>query len=72
MAAGTACLPLFKLVQVTQCKPGASPLLQRGSVLNDKTFLLFFSSLWKKIACIPDPSAFFKPLYLMYNGDFKV
>ncbi|XP_052536153.1 interleukin-21 receptor isoform X3 [Tympanuchus pallidicinctus] len=35
------------------------------------TFLAKQQSLWKKIACIPDPSAFFKPLYLMYNGDFK-
>lgn len=34
-------------------------------------FLAKQQSLWKKIACIPDPSAFFKPLYLMYNGDFK-
>uniref|UniRef100_A0A8C9F0T6 IL21R protein n=1 Tax=Pavo cristatus TaxID=9049 RepID=A0A8C9F0T6_PAVCR len=34
-------------------------------------FLAKQQSLWKRIACIPDPSAFFKPLYLMYNGDFK-
>uniref|UniRef100_A0A8C9F1I3 Uncharacterized protein n=1 Tax=Pavo cristatus TaxID=9049 RepID=A0A8C9F1I3_PAVCR len=35
-------------------------------------FLAKQQSLWKRIACIPDPSAFFKPLYLMYNGDFKI
>ncbi|NXI38021.1 IL21R protein, partial [Galbula dea] len=28
-------------------------------------------SLWKKMVCIPDPAPFFKPLYLMHNGDFK-
>ncbi|KFP72990.1 Interleukin-21 receptor, partial [Apaloderma vittatum] len=28
-------------------------------------------SLWKKMACIPDPASFFKPLYLVHNGDFK-
>ncbi|XP_062444408.1 interleukin-21 receptor [Rhea pennata] len=28
-------------------------------------------SLWKKMACIPDPAPFFKPLYLVHNGDFK-
>ncbi|NWQ78301.1 IL21R protein, partial [Columbina picui] len=32
---------------------------------------LFSSSLWKKMACIPDPAAFFKPLYQVHNGDFK-
>ncbi|NXC49676.1 IL21R protein, partial [Penelope pileata] len=34
-------------------------------------FLAKQQSFWKKMACIPDPSAFFKPLYLLYNGDFK-
>ncbi|NXG80665.1 IL21R protein, partial [Baryphthengus martii] len=28
-------------------------------------------SLWKKMACIPDPAPFFRPLYLVHNGDFK-
>ncbi|NXF73584.1 IL21R protein, partial [Sclerurus mexicanus] len=35
------------------------------------TFLVKQQSLWKKMACIPDPAPFFKPLYLMHNGDFK-
>ncbi|XP_014791746.1 PREDICTED: interleukin-21 receptor isoform X3 [Calidris pugnax] len=35
------------------------------------TFLAKQRSLWKKIACIPDPAPFFKPLYLVHNGDFK-
>ncbi|NXV80824.1 IL21R protein, partial [Atlantisia rogersi] len=35
------------------------------------TFLAKQQSLWKKIACIPDPAPFFKPLYLVHNGDFK-
>ncbi|NXL84229.1 IL21R protein, partial [Alectura lathami] len=34
-------------------------------------FLAKQQSLWKKMACIPDPSSFFKPLYLVHNGDFK-
>ncbi|NXT00207.1 IL21R protein, partial [Jacana jacana] len=35
------------------------------------TFLAKQQSLWKKIVCIPDPAPFFKPLYLVHNGDFK-
>ncbi|KAL9836008.1 interleukin-21 receptor isoform 1-T7 [Geothlypis trichas] len=35
------------------------------------TFLAKQQSLWKKIACIPDPAPFFKPLYMAHNGDFK-
>ncbi|KFW10490.1 PREDICTED: interleukin-21 receptor [Eurypyga helias] len=35
------------------------------------TFLGRQQSLWKKMACIPDPASFFKPLYLVHNGDFK-
>ncbi|NXU55257.1 IL21R protein, partial [Turnix velox] len=35
------------------------------------TFLAKQKSLWKKMACIPDPTPFFKPLYLVHNGDFK-
>ncbi|XP_072734532.1 interleukin-21 receptor isoform X1 [Ciconia boyciana] len=35
------------------------------------TFLAKQRSLWKKMACIPDPAPFFKPLYLVHNGDFK-
>ncbi|NXX12297.1 IL21R protein, partial [Podargus strigoides] len=35
------------------------------------TFLAKQRSLWKKMACIPDPASFFKPLYLVHNGDFK-
>ncbi|XP_008938415.1 PREDICTED: interleukin-21 receptor [Merops nubicus] len=35
------------------------------------TFLAKQLSLWKKMACIPDPAPFFKPLYLVHNGDFK-
>ncbi|NXD15806.1 IL21R protein, partial [Nothocercus nigrocapillus] len=34
-------------------------------------FLAKQQSFWKKMACIPDPAAFFKPLYLVHNGDFK-
>ncbi|XP_005018669.1 interleukin-21 receptor isoform X1 [Anas platyrhynchos] len=34
-------------------------------------FLAKHQSLWKKMACIPDPAPFFKPLYLVHNGDFK-
>ncbi|XP_025969695.1 interleukin-21 receptor isoform X4 [Dromaius novaehollandiae] len=34
-------------------------------------FLAKQQSLWKKVACIPDPASFFKPLYLVHNGDFK-
>ncbi|XP_053936422.1 interleukin-21 receptor isoform X2 [Cuculus canorus] len=36
------------------------------------TFLAKQQRLWKKMeACIPDPASFFKPLYLVHNGDFK-
>uniref|UniRef100_A0A8C4UVF9 Interleukin 21 receptor n=1 Tax=Falco tinnunculus TaxID=100819 RepID=A0A8C4UVF9_FALTI len=35
------------------------------------TFLAKQRSLWKKMTCIPDPAPFFKPLYLVHNGDFK-
>ncbi|NXX95501.1 IL21R protein, partial [Centropus bengalensis] len=36
------------------------------------TFLAKQRRLWKKMeACIPDPASFFKPLYLVHNGDFK-
>ncbi|NXN93311.1 IL21R protein, partial [Rhinopomastus cyanomelas] len=35
------------------------------------TFLAKQRRLWKKVACIPDPAPFFKPLYLVHNGDFK-
>ncbi|NXY17142.1 IL21R protein, partial [Atrichornis clamosus] len=35
------------------------------------TFLAKQQSLWKKMACIPDPAPFFKPLYMAHNGDFK-
>ncbi|XP_035755902.1 interleukin-21 receptor isoform X2 [Egretta garzetta] len=35
------------------------------------TFLAKEWSLWKKMACVPDPAPFFRPLYLMHNGDFK-
>ncbi|NWW33567.1 IL21R protein, partial [Panurus biarmicus] len=35
------------------------------------TFLAKKPSLWKKMACIPDPAPFFKPLYMAHNGDFK-
>ncbi|XP_071426796.1 interleukin-21 receptor isoform X4 [Pithys albifrons albifrons] len=35
------------------------------------TFLAKQQSLWKKMACIPDPAPFFKPLFLVHNGDFK-
>ncbi|NXH21932.1 IL21R protein, partial [Bucco capensis] len=35
------------------------------------TFLAKQQSLWKKVACVPDPAPFFKPLYLVHNGDFK-
>ncbi|XP_039935403.1 interleukin-21 receptor isoform X5 [Hirundo rustica] len=35
------------------------------------TFLAKQQSLWKKMTCIPDPAPFFKPLYMVYNGDFK-
>ncbi|NXJ60909.1 IL21R protein, partial [Rostratula benghalensis] len=35
------------------------------------TFLAKQQSLWKKVVCIPDPAPFFKPLYLVHNGDFK-
>ncbi|NXE82957.1 IL21R protein, partial [Cochlearius cochlearius] len=35
------------------------------------TFLAKQRSLWKKMACIPDPAPFFRPLYLVHNGDFK-
>ncbi|XP_068764034.1 interleukin-21 receptor isoform X8 [Struthio camelus] len=34
-------------------------------------FLAKQQSLWKKMTCIPDPAPFFKPLYLVHNGDFK-
>ncbi|NWJ08509.1 IL21R protein, partial [Crypturellus undulatus] len=34
-------------------------------------FLAKQQSFWKKMVCIPDPAAFFKPLYLVHNGDFK-
>ncbi|XP_061330136.1 LOW QUALITY PROTEIN: interleukin-21 receptor [Pezoporus flaviventris] len=35
------------------------------------TFLAKQQRLWKKMACIPDPAPFFKPLYLVHDGDFK-
>ncbi|XP_068002986.1 interleukin-21 receptor isoform X1 [Melanerpes formicivorus] len=35
------------------------------------TVLAKQQSLWKKVACIPDPASFFRPLYLVHNGDFK-
>ncbi|NXN11529.1 IL21R protein, partial [Indicator maculatus] len=35
------------------------------------TILAKQQSLWKKVACIPDPASFFRPLYLVHNGDFK-
>ncbi|NXT20510.1 IL21R protein, partial [Syrrhaptes paradoxus] len=35
------------------------------------TFLAKQQSLWEKMACIPDPSSFFKNLYLEHDGDFK-
>nr|XP_030141037.1 interleukin-21 receptor isoform X3 [Taeniopygia guttata] len=35
------------------------------------TFLAKQQSLWNKMACIPDPAPFFKPLYMAHNGDFK-
>ncbi|NXE94062.1 IL21R protein, partial [Menura novaehollandiae] len=35
------------------------------------TFLAKQQSLWKKMACIPDPAPFFRPLYMAHNGDFK-
>ncbi|KAM6299407.1 interleukin-21 receptor [Aegotheles albertisi] len=35
------------------------------------TFLAKQRSLWQKMTCIPDPASFFKPLYLVHNGDFK-
>ncbi|NXI55360.1 IL21R protein, partial [Chloroceryle aenea] len=35
------------------------------------TFLAKQRSLWKKMVCIPDPAPFFRPLYLVHNGDFK-
>ncbi|NWH76847.1 IL21R protein, partial [Piaya cayana] len=36
------------------------------------TFLAKQQRLWKKMeGCIPDPASFFKPLYLVHNGDFK-
>ncbi|KFQ23543.1 Interleukin-21 receptor [Mesitornis unicolor] len=35
------------------------------------TFLAKQRSLWEKMACIPDPASFFKPLYQVHNGDFK-
>ncbi|XP_069726713.1 interleukin-21 receptor isoform X2 [Phaenicophaeus curvirostris] len=36
------------------------------------TFLAKQQRLWKKIeGYIPDPASFFKPLYLVHNGDFK-
>ncbi|NWU94449.1 IL21R protein, partial [Upupa epops] len=34
-------------------------------------FLAKQRSLWKKMGWIPDPAPFFKPLYLVHNGDFK-
>ncbi|NXP75996.1 IL21R protein, partial [Ramphastos sulfuratus] len=35
------------------------------------TVLAKQQSLWKKVACIPDPASFFTPLYVAHNGDFK-
>ncbi|NWR47014.1 IL21R protein, partial [Regulus satrapa] len=35
------------------------------------TFLAKHQGMWKKMACIPDPAPFFKPLYMAHNGDFK-
>ncbi|NXG41171.1 IL21R protein, partial [Psilopogon haemacephalus] len=35
------------------------------------TVLAKQQSLWKKVACIPDPASFFRPLYVAHNGDFK-
>ncbi|XP_071617014.1 interleukin-21 receptor isoform X2 [Heliangelus exortis] len=56
-AAGVRWLPLFGgIVAVT---------------VSITIFLAKKQSLWKKMACIPDPAAFFKPLYLVHNGDFK-
>ncbi|NWR06984.1 IL21R protein, partial [Paradoxornis webbianus] len=40
-------------------------------VVSITTFLAKQQSLWKKMACIPDPAPFFKPLYMAHNGDFK-
>ncbi|NXX81725.1 IL21R protein, partial [Urocolius indicus] len=54
---------------------GMGWLLLCGGVLaitvSVTTFLAKQRSFWKKMACIPDPASFFKPLYLVHNGDFK-
>ncbi|NXC35186.1 IL21R protein, partial [Campylorhamphus procurvoides] len=59
---------------VTQ-RAGMGWLLLFGGVVSIMasiaTFLAKQQSLWKKMACIPDPAPFFKPLYLVHNGDFK-
>ncbi|XP_068885997.1 interleukin-21 receptor isoform X2 [Aphelocoma coerulescens] len=59
---------------VTQ-KTGMEWLLLFGIVVaimaSITTFLVKQQSLWKKMACIPDPAPFFKPLYVAHNGDFK-
>ncbi|XP_051487744.1 interleukin-21 receptor isoform X5 [Apus apus] len=72
--------PLLKLktrpAAVTQAS-GVEWLLLFGGVVaitvSITTFLAKQRSLWKKMACIiPDPAHFFKPLYLVHNGDFKI
>ncbi|XP_010000863.1 PREDICTED: interleukin-21 receptor [Chaetura pelagica] len=71
--------PLLKLktspAAVTQAS-GMEWLVVFGGVVavtvSITTFLAKQRSLWKKMACIiPDPAHFFKPLYLVHNGDFK-
>ncbi|NXM74330.1 IL21R protein, partial [Serilophus lunatus] len=54
---------------------GMGWLLLFGAVVAIMASIIIFlakqQSLWKKMACIPDPAPFFKPLYLVHNGDFK-
>ncbi|NXQ61780.1 IL21R protein, partial [Anthoscopus minutus] len=60
---------------VTQAAHGIEWLLLFGIVVaimaSVTTFLAKQRSLWKKMACIPDPAPFFNPLYMAHNGDFK-
>ncbi|NXO82993.1 IL21R protein, partial [Sitta europaea] len=66
--------PLSLKTAVTQTA-GMEWLLPFGIVVaimaSITTFLAKQQSLWKKMACIPDPAPFFKPLYMAHNGDFK-
>ncbi|NXK91923.1 IL21R protein, partial [Formicarius rufipectus] len=64
----------LKTSAVTQ-RAGMGWLLLFGVVVSIVVSIAAFwakqQRLWKKIVCIPDPAPFFKPLYLVHNGDFK-